>query len=166
MSPRVTDTFQGNFLSWHRYFTWTWERALREECGYEGYQPYVNWGKYAHDIVGSPLFDGSETSISGDGDYAPHNGTGIPSNENPVIYLPPGNGSGCVTTGPFKNMTVRLGPVAPSLTGLPPNPQPDGLGLNERCLRRDLSNVSAGKGTTEAISCKLMPLSSIQLEFS
>lgn len=155
MSPPITNTFQGNFLSWHRYFTWTWEKALREECGYEGYQPYVNWGKYAHDIVGSPLFDGSETSIGGNGEYIPHNGTGIPSNDNPIIYLPPGNGSGCVITGPFKNMTVNLGPVAPSLYDLRANPQADGLGLNERCLRRDLSNASAGRGTTEAISCKL-----------
>ena len=29
----------GNFLSWHRYFVWTYEKALREECGYRGYQP-------------------------------------------------------------------------------------------------------------------------------
>jgi hypothetical protein len=50
-------------------------------------------------------------------------------------------------------MTVRLGPVTPSLYGLTPNPQPDGLGLNERCLRRDLSNAGAAKGSTEAISC-------------
>jgi hypothetical protein len=28
-----------NFLSWHRYFTWTYEQALRNECGYTGYQP-------------------------------------------------------------------------------------------------------------------------------
>lgn len=26
----------GNFLSWHRYFTWTYEQALRHECGYTG----------------------------------------------------------------------------------------------------------------------------------
>jgi len=29
-----------NFLSWHRYFVWTYEQALRNECGYKGYQPY------------------------------------------------------------------------------------------------------------------------------
>jgi tyrosinase len=28
-----------NFLSWHRYFTWNFEQALRNECGYTGYQP-------------------------------------------------------------------------------------------------------------------------------
>jgi tyrosinase len=33
----------GNFLSWHRYFTWTFEQMLRNECGYKGYQPYYNW---------------------------------------------------------------------------------------------------------------------------
>jgi tyrosinase len=29
----------GNFLSWHRYYVWTFEKALRNECGYTGYQP-------------------------------------------------------------------------------------------------------------------------------
>jgi tyrosinase len=25
----------GNFLTWHRYFTYGYEKALREECGYK-----------------------------------------------------------------------------------------------------------------------------------
>lgn len=29
----------GLFLTWHRYFVWAYEQALRNECGYEGYQP-------------------------------------------------------------------------------------------------------------------------------
>lgn len=28
-----------NFLSWHRYFIWAYESALRNECGYQGWQP-------------------------------------------------------------------------------------------------------------------------------
>lgn len=28
-----------NFLSWHRYFVWAYETALRNECGYQGWQP-------------------------------------------------------------------------------------------------------------------------------
>ena len=32
-------TKQAQFLPWHRYFTWAYEKALRDECGYEGYQP-------------------------------------------------------------------------------------------------------------------------------
>lgn len=31
--------YTGNFLVWHRYYTWLYENALREECGYDGYQP-------------------------------------------------------------------------------------------------------------------------------
>jgi len=29
----------GLFLTWHRYFVWAYEQALRDECGYNGYQP-------------------------------------------------------------------------------------------------------------------------------
>lgn len=91
--------------------------------------------------------------MSGNGEYIPHEGTGIPSKDAPNIVIPPGNGSGCVTEGPFKNMTVRLGPMAASIRGISVNPQADGLGLNERCLRRDLSNAAAAMGSTEEISC-------------
>jgi tyrosinase len=31
--------FSGTFLGWHRYFVWHYEQALRNECGYQGYQP-------------------------------------------------------------------------------------------------------------------------------
>lgn len=31
--------YTGNFLSWHRYFTYLYEEALRNECGYTGTQP-------------------------------------------------------------------------------------------------------------------------------
>lgn len=102
------------------------------------------------------MFDGSETSIGGDGEYIPHNDTGIPSQASPNIVLAAGNGSGCVTEGPFKNMTVRLGPMSPAIGGLPANPLISGLGLNERCLRRDLSNAASTTGSTETLSCKLL----------
>ena len=89
-----------NFLSWHRYFTWTYEQALRIECGYTGYQPYWNWGKYAFDPLNSPIFDGSATSMSGNGIYEAHNCTdALPTGLN---CIPPGHGGGCVETGPFK----------------------------------------------------------------
>jgi tyrosinase len=29
----------GSFLTWHRYFVWSFEIALRDECGYPGYMP-------------------------------------------------------------------------------------------------------------------------------
>jgi hypothetical protein len=36
-----TQLIHGNglFLTWHRYFVWAYEQALRNECGYKGYQP-------------------------------------------------------------------------------------------------------------------------------
>lgn len=77
--------------------------------------------------------------MSGNGEYEAHGAVGIPSNLAADFYIPPGNGSGCVTSGPFKNMSVNLGPVAPALTDVPTNPQADGLGYNPRCLRRDIS---------------------------
>jgi tyrosinase len=33
------EQLQGSFLSWHRYYTWSFERVLREECGFNGTQP-------------------------------------------------------------------------------------------------------------------------------
>jgi tyrosinase len=89
-----------SFLSWHRYFVYTYEQALRNECGYTGYQPYWNWGKTAFDPVNSPVFDGSDYSMSGNGVYEPHNCTdALPTGLN---CIPPGEGGGCVVTGPFK----------------------------------------------------------------
>ncbi|KAG9698850.1 tyrosinase central domain-containing protein, partial [Aureobasidium melanogenum] len=140
----------GNFLSWHRYYVHTFEEALRNECGYDGYIPYANWGRYAEDLLNAPLFDGSEYSISGNGVYRNHTGASIPSAAAPFIQLPAGPGGGCVTTGPFKNMTVNLGPVSPVFSDVPANPRPDGLGYNPRCLRRDIGAYAASIASTDA----------------
>jgi len=93
----------GNFLTWHRYFTWAYEQTLRKECGYKGYQPYYSWPKWASNPLKSPAFDGSATSMSGNGAFqANRTNTCIPSPAQCGISLPPGNGGGCVTSGPFK----------------------------------------------------------------
>ncbi|MCJ1477119.1 hypothetical protein MMC13_005790 [Lambiella insularis] len=62
------------FLGWHRSYVWLYENALREECGYNGYQPYWDWTKSVNNISAYTLFDGSEYSIGGDGIY--NNSTG------------------------------------------------------------------------------------------
>ncbi|KAK3336363.1 hypothetical protein B0T19DRAFT_480908 [Cercophora scortea] len=122
----------GSFLSWHRYYLWSFERVLREECGYNGTAPYWDWGRWAADPEKSPIFDGSDTSLSGNGKKTTHKAS---------QYAPAGNGGGCVETGPFKNMTVHLGPISPAVDPAPPaNPRTDGYGDNPRCLRRDISN--------------------------
>ncbi|KAK7984787.1 hypothetical protein PG996_005974 [Apiospora saccharicola] len=130
----------GNFLSWHRYYTWAYEQALRNECGYNGTQPYWNWARWTTDIETSPLFDGSDLSMSGNGEKIAHQG---------LIGVPTGNGGGCVQTGPFKNMTVNLGPISPAISPAPKaNPRRDGFGYNPRCLRRDISNQLSSRYLT------------------
>ncbi|KAH6699998.1 hypothetical protein BKA64DRAFT_565464 [Cadophora sp. MPI-SDFR-AT-0126] len=119
------------FFTWHRYYTWLYEKALREECGYEGYQPYWDWSS-TDTLTAHPLFDGSETSIGGDGEAIPH---------SPYILLPTptvinvtsavGTGGGCIVSGPFANVTINLGPH-----GQPVHDR--GLNYNPRCLTRDI----------------------------
>jgi tyrosinase len=106
----------GSFLTWHRYMVWAYEQALRTECGYAGAQPYWGWDKWYADPASSPIFDGSDTSMSD-----------------------AGNGK-CVSSGPFKNMTINLGP---GLGGswAKANPRSDHLGYNPRCLTRKITNT-------------------------
>ncbi|KZZ92311.1 tyrosinase [Ascosphaera apis ARSEF 7405] len=122
----------GLFLTWHRYFVWEYEQALHKECGYNGTQPYWDWGAFAHDPVKSPVFDGSDTSMSGDGEYVPHNGTVIG-----IYTVPSGKGGGCVKSGPFKDMVVNLGPISPGMAGIESNGT--GKDYNPRCLKRDIN---------------------------
>ncbi|KAH6877538.1 hypothetical protein BKA58DRAFT_451189 [Alternaria rosae] len=122
----------GNFLSWHRYYTFAYENALRVECGYNGTQPYWDWGRWAASPETSPIFDGSDTSMSGQGEKVQHNSNGL---------KPAGNGGGCIASGPFKGMMVNLGPVAAmDSPQAPRNPRSDGFGYNPRCIKRDISN--------------------------
>ncbi|KAJ0275979.1 hypothetical protein CBS470a_011029 [Colletotrichum nupharicola] len=82
----------------------------------------------------APMFDGSETSMSGNGVFKAHNG----STSGGGVYIPSGDGGGCVTKGPFANMTVHLGPVGPGIDGLAVDPGGP-LAYNPRCLSRDIS---------------------------
>src|SRR4051794_19132956 len=81
--------------------------------------------------------------MSGNGEYIP-NRTDIIVGGNALVrepvILPPGTGGGCVTSGPFKNMTVNLGPMALDEPGGVVASNPAGpLAYNPRCLRRDLT---------------------------
>ncbi|KAK0124988.1 hypothetical protein ONS96_008858 [Cadophora gregata f. sp. sojae] len=137
MTMGVHDT--ANFLHWHRYYIWAYEVALRDECGYKGYQPYWNWGKYPDPTV-SPIFNGDAHSMGGNGESVTHKGYALGMAS---VMVPPGKGGGCVKTGPFANMTVNLGPLAGSVDPalkIPKNPRSDGYGYNPRCLRRDVNN--------------------------
>ncbi|KAK7510560.1 hypothetical protein IWZ03DRAFT_337284 [Phyllosticta citriasiana] len=147
-----TSHYTASFLLWHRWFIWEYEKALRDECGYKGYQPYWDWAKTAETgLAVSPLFDGSATSLSGNGEYIPSNGTHVDING---IDLPDGTGGGCVTSGPFKNYTVNLGPVALTLRSSNENGTSIGSTAtqwdwNPRCFKRDLTDYSVQRFSNE-----------------
>ena len=90
----------GFFLTWHRYFLQLYEDDLRYSCGYEGPFPYWDFSQ-TPDILTSPVFDGSEYSMSGDG--APNN-TG-PIILGPSLQIPHGTGGGCVTSGTIRQLS-------------------------------------------------------------
>jgi hypothetical protein len=58
---------------------------------------YWNWFDNS-DFAKSPVFDGSATSMGGDGAFVAHNGAVSGFNN---IFIPSGNGGGCVKDGPF-----------------------------------------------------------------
>ena len=124
---------KGLFFHFHRYFVWLYEKALRDECGYRGTQPYWDWTLSWQDPRNSTVFDGSPTSLGSNGRTIPHGPTNI-SALGVQLTLPPGTGGGCVYSGPFTNYTVNLGPVA-----FAPVDGDNGLAYNPRCLIRDLS---------------------------
>ncbi|KAM4062808.1 tyrosinase [Hirsutella rhossiliensis] len=128
----------GYFLPWHRYFVWAYEKSLREECHYQGYQPYWDFSRWSDNQLASPVFDGSPGSLGGDGEAIGDQTRvldmpALPVEVNFTVFG--GTGGGCVKTGPFAHFNISLGPVV----SLPPvNPVSDPLGLeyNPRCLTR------------------------------
>lgn len=118
---------------WHRQYVWAFETALRDECNYQhgtftgpvamdtrltalGH-PYWHWSKYLGTDPNSwPMFDNSETSISGNGTQT-------------------GAECACVNEGPFKDWQITLGP-SPNGWGCSRNPRDDGFGYNPRCIER------------------------------
>lgn len=117
----------GNFLSWHRYYMHAYEKALKEECGYDGHLPYWNWFTYQSNLKDSPVFDGSDTSMGGDGEFVKHNGS---VGGGGTVFLPSGEGGGCIKSGPFKKYRSPLQPQVASKKSMlttyqPPNqPRP------------------------------------------
>lgn len=79
--------------------------------------------------------------MSGNGEFIPGQGNVVlGGNGLPEILIPAGNGGGCVKSGPFKDMSVNLGPVSLGLTNGSTIANGDGLSYNPRCLKRDLTD--------------------------
>ncbi|KAK6863645.1 hypothetical protein PG995_000173 [Apiospora arundinis] len=103
----------GHFILWHRYLVATYEKALREECGYEGGQPYWDWSLDARpddptsmasfpvDVLGP-----GKSSFGGNGDPV------TPTPKQNPLNLTGGTGGGCVRDGAFTpdRFRVNYGP--------------------------------------------------------
>ena len=60
---------------------------------------YWDWGRYSDDPSKSPVFDGSDSSLGGNGKLITgHRGNSVG---------PAGQGGGCVETGPFKKFVLQ-----------------------------------------------------------
>ncbi|GIZ44470.1 hypothetical protein CKM354_000766700 [Cercospora kikuchii] len=118
-------------LSFHSWFIWLYEQALRNECGYQGGLPYMAYEKYGYQsLEQTPLFDGSDLSFGTNG------------------FLQP-DGCHCID-GPFADFQCHLGPIAGG-HGCRPNPQANGLGFNPRCLEREFNYEHLGNLTVENV---------------
>ncbi|KAE8371595.1 hypothetical protein BDV26DRAFT_298650 [Aspergillus bertholletiae] len=128
--------YDGFLLPWHRHFVFLWETALREECGYNGSVPYWNWALDVDNFLESPVFDGSNSSLSGNGAYDPDQSISCTPGG---VCFPKGTGGGCVESGPFKDFQVHLGPFNVSLVKSY-GPIPDNaFDYNPRCFTRNLN---------------------------
>ncbi|KAI4276901.1 MAG: hypothetical protein L6R38_005553 [Xanthoria sp. 2 TBL-2021] len=137
-APRVH--FSGLFYPFHRYYVHLYEKALRDECGYKGTQPYWDWTLGWQNPAQSPVFDGSKTSMGGNGNFIPNNTATNLTAFGINLIIPPATGGGCIQHGPFKegDFTVNLGPAT-----FNPNTHGNGLGYNPRCIKRDISPIWA-----------------------
>ncbi|KAK4496754.1 hypothetical protein PRZ48_012737 [Zasmidium cellare] len=120
-------------LHWHRELLAQMEDALIGECGWTEGLPYWSHAKYAHLPPSSnPLFDGTDTSLSGDG--TPHrteNGTIVDDDCNPI------------TSGPLADWTVNIGPLNALCQN---NPDANGLGYNPHMTTLGIAIESSPDG--------------------
>ncbi|KAL9630317.1 MAG: hypothetical protein Q9164_006482 [Protoblastenia rupestris] len=91
----------------------------------------------------SSLFDGSPTSLGGDGYYNASN----PSTTNGNYTPPASYGGGCVHTGPFANTAVHFRNFPPlgSINSLPA----DTLDYQPHCLKRNLNSAILSNSNSE-----------------
>ncbi|KAJ6166573.1 N-acetyl-6-hydroxytryptophan oxidase ivoB [Penicillium chermesinum] len=119
---------------------------------------YWNWALWADDLASSPLFDCSDTSLSGDGEY---NSDEQPSEVPPGwVTVPRGTGGGCTRCGPFKDMEIHLGPFSHDFDAPGPPPPPQ-FEYNPRCLNRSLNTYVSSTYTNATVIEDLIMTDSI-----
>ncbi|KAL6703677.1 hypothetical protein ACN47E_009451 [Coniothyrium glycines] len=108
-SQATQNHWVGHFNIWHRYFVATYEKALREDCGYLGAQPFWDWSLDAdpEDLNSTRVFESeifsTELGFGGNGPKVE------PTAEDlAIINLEGGTGGGCVQDGPFASPNFVL----------------------------------------------------------
>ncbi|KAA8911392.1 hypothetical protein FN846DRAFT_792268 [Sphaerosporella brunnea] len=99
----------GHFAVWHRLMMAYYEKALREECGYTGAQPYWDWlidTESGLNMTQWPIFD-PQTGFGGNGPFVE-----ATADQNP-LGIEGHLGGGCVQDGPFAQgkFSLALGPT-------------------------------------------------------
>ncbi|ETS84442.1 hypothetical protein PFICI_02467 [Pestalotiopsis fici W106-1] len=128
------------FLPWHRGYVRLYEKALQEECGFNGTQPYWDWPAYTDKpLRESTLFDGSPYSLGSDGVF-----TNETLYTGPNQTYPSGTGGGCVFAGPFMNYTTPYRDFPQSLitdnvNGSLPS---DSFDYSPGCFKRNLNDYA------------------------
>ncbi|KAF2127046.1 Di-copper centre-containing protein [Dothidotthia symphoricarpi CBS 119687] len=91
----------GHFMLWHRYFVATYEKALRDECGYSGGQPYWDWSQDAspHNPLSTRAFHSA--IFSPDHGFGGNGAFIAPTADQNPLNITGGTGGGCVKNGPF-----------------------------------------------------------------
>lgn len=117
---------------------------------------YWDWTLDSANLMASPVFDGSPYGLGGNGEF-------IPDLRGPIFLISlattvdrivnwtelESTGGGCVTTGPFANLTVLFGPLGPGLTDSLRN-NPDNLKHRPHCLNRNMRPKTASQSFTPA----------------
>ncbi|XPT01422.1 Tyrosinase [Ascochyta lentis] len=83
LTPRIHNN--AKFLLWHRYYLWTFEQVLRDDCGFTAPLPWFDETKYAGKFSQSSIFSSKWLG-----------GVAI--------------GGKCVTDGQFANLAINVGP--------------------------------------------------------
>jgi tyrosinase len=66
--------------------------------GVANHRQYWNWDRYADDPLNSPLFNGDDASMGGNGEYEAYGGIDVARGQTMAQF----QGGGCVVKGPFK----------------------------------------------------------------
>ena len=117
---------------------------------------YWNWPLWSENLKASPLFDCSDSSLSGDGNYNPDE----QSLSGGAVTIPRGSGGGCVRCGPFKDMEIHMGPFDRNIVSFDKLPAP-GFDYNPRCFNRSLNNFVSSNYDNETIVDRLLSATNI-----